>query len=236
MLSLLIPASPSLYDYYKRLHYATCFYYAEEQIKYPEHPDTDKSVRFVQAPLLTSKIIDFIQDEMQKRPCCIQHTQRDLEDIYQAMLYGNGGFPLLTNNDKISAVAITEHIDGILRINELFGTPQNRSMLLSLISSSEPDSIKIVRNYDKCDKPYGMARIINVKKFAESIARINPEADYTFTVNDDEITENNGTYFIRNGTCQFSAQTTESHPAISPAELADMLLSPLHPVMSLMLD
>ncbi len=236
VLSLLIPATPALYNYYRRMHYATCFYYAEERIEATIYTGTDKNIEFVQNPQLTSKIIDFIQDEMRKRTCCIQHSQRDLEDIYQAVQYGNGGFPLLLNNKRISAVAVTEHINGTLRINDTFGAPKDKSMLLGFISSTESDSAKIVRNYAKRDKPYGMARIINVKRFADLIAGIGSKADYTFTINDDEITENCGTYSIKNGKCRFSASSSDSPQAISPAELADMLLSPLHPVMSLMLD
>ncbi len=236
LLSLLIPAENSLFDYYRRMNYAVCSYFSEEQVMCSGHLNADKSKTYMPAPCLTQNLIEFVQRQMQKRPCCIQHAKNDIEDIFRVMELGHGGFPLILDKDGIVAVAVTELVDGVLRVNDILGIEKYRNCLLNHIAMAEKTTAMLVRDYEKQSKPYGMARIINAKKIIEMIAKANPDMDFTLSVVDDEIVENNGTYSIKNGFCQHAALNTAYCQALSISELTEKLLSRFNPVMSLMLD
>lgn len=236
LFSLLIPAESPLFDYYGRMNYVACSYFSEEKKQYSGLLNADKPNKYVPAPHLTQNIIDFVQKEMQKRPCCIQHSKNDVEDIYQVMKMDNGSFPLLLDKDKIVAVAVTEFVEGVLRVNDVLGLEKFRTELLNDIAETEKPIAMLVRDFTKWDKPYGMARIINVKDFVRLVAQANPDMEYTFSVVDDEIAENNGAFSVRNGTSQYTALCLDCHQALTISELADMMLPRFNPVMSLMLD
>ena len=236
LLSLLIPAECSLFDYYHRMNYVACSYFSEEQVMCESHLNVDKSKTYVPAPRLTQNVIDFVQREMQKRTCCIQHSKNDVEDIYQVMKMENGSFPLLLDRDEIVAAAMTEFVEGVLRVNDVLGSESYRNELLKHIAKTEKPTTMLVRNFKARNKPYGMARIINAKIFIDIIAKSNPDMDFTFSIVDDEIVENNGTYSIKNGICQHSALNAAYCQSFSISELAELLLPCFNPVMSLMLD
>ena len=238
-LSLLIPARHELHDFYKSRHYGTCFYYTEEEITSSNYNSAYKTYEYTIVEQLSQETKDFIQHEMARRHCSIQHTDKDLNDIFHAMHnIFHGDIHILRSENKIRAVAVTEHIGNLLRINEVVGHGGATSVLLHHICRKSSSGDKIVlRNYRHQTQPYGMARIINLSTLTTLIAAAFPYAEHTFAVNDDdEIPENNGLYIIKGGIAEHKPTIPTGQPTLKMSELSHILLTPLHPIMSLMLD
>lgn len=82
-----------------------------------------------------------------------------------------------------------------------------------------------------------MARIINAKTVLQQYAAEHPEQEMSIALTDPQISANNGYYYLNNGKCMNSAKRLPgSHLALTIGELAEKILSSLHPYMSLMLN
>lgn len=92
MLSL-IPAEPSLFDYYARLGFATVFGYDEVHYRLShtagdrlsngnalQQPSINRANRY-QAEDMLDAIYAFMKERMNARPCCVQHSQTDYRVI-----------------------------------------------------------------------------------------------------------------------------------------------------------
>ena len=86
-------------------------------------------------------------------------------------------------------------------------------------------------------QPLGMARIINAKEILQQYAAGHPELEMSIALTDQQLSTNSGYYYLNNGKCMSSAKRLLGrHLALTIGELAEKILSPLHPYMSLMLN
>ena len=83
--------------------------------------------------------------------------------------------------------------------------------------------------------PYAMARVINVPRFLQSIARPNPGFQLHIGVDGDlDIPENNGWYIVENGRVELTDRRPTS--IVTPGGLAAMFMAAQPIVMDLLLD
>lgn len=84
-------------------------------------------------------------------------------------------------------------------------------------------------------RPYAMARVVNVPRFLQSIARPNPGFQLHIGVDGDlDIPENNGWYIVENGRVELTDQRPTS--IVTPGGLAAMFMAAQPMVMDLLLD
>lgn len=84
-------------------------------------------------------------------------------------------------------------------------------------------------------RPYAMARVVNVPRFLQSIARPNPGFQLHIGVDGDlDIPENNGWYIVENGRVELTGQRPTS--IVTPGGLAAMFMAAQPMVMDLLLD
>ena len=238
VMSLLIPASPALFDFYAMRQYATCFY-RETQVIQPIDPKKRKTIYtssnfFNKMPAY--KLSPFIRNWLRKnRSCCVLHDTKDLEVIESVAKLSGGGFYALMKNDKIAAAVLLEYTNSYMQVTDAFGDMKLVQEALDNVSLSMP----IHWQHHPADtdaEPYGMARIVNVFSFLQLYAGMFPDKEFSFSIRDDgEVLENNATYFVHDGRCE-KMQPDPSVPAIPLQEITQSLLTPLHPVMSMMLN
>ncbi len=83
----------------------------------------------------------------------------------------------------------------------------------------------------------GMARIINAKTMLQRYAAEHPELELSIHLTDEQVSANNGYYYLNNGKYMNSAKRLPgSHLALTIGELTEKILAPSSPYMSLMLN
>lgn len=227
ILSLLIPATPELYNYYERRNYIKCFFSSKETIS----PSSDQSL---EPETLTPEISDFVQHELLKRSFSIQHTLSDLKDIDETARMSNGGFYVLRKGKIVVAVAIVERFPSFLIAKDAFG---NMTDIKTLLSKIKQNGLPLIwNNFEQLQggNPYGMARIINMEKLMKTYAAHFPNSKFQICIPRDEtIPENIGTYTVDKGKCVHFKEITSKLPLRISTEI---FLQNLKPVMSIMLD
>lgn len=126
-LTVLIPAEPWLFDYYRKLGYTEAFDYTLESYTRPSDP--------VQAPTITvvtpqeahrPALYDFFNRKMRERACCIQHTYANFTTILQDLRQGGG--------QTWAAFDRQERVVGLLL---LYPTPEGRFIARELLSDTD---------------------------------------------------------------------------------------------------
>jgi len=227
LLSLLIPATFQLYDYYEHRNYIKCFFALKETIS----PSSNQSL---EPEILTPEIYHFVHEYLFQRNFCVQHTFKDLQDIDKTARMSSGGFYVLRKGKIITAVAIVERFSSYTIAKDAFGDIADIKTLLSKIKQK---GLPILwNNFEEAqeENPYGMARIINMQKLLEIYAALFPDSKFQLCISHDEtIPENIGTYYVEKGKCVHLKKIASDHTSsINPK----MFLQHLKPVMSIMLD
>ena len=228
VLSILIPATTELYDYYRQSGYAACFAGHLQTI-------SSNSLSPLSPQTLTAEITDFIQTHLRQRPFSVQHSAEDLQDIGRVAALSGGGFYLQRDSqNQILAVAVAERQTHSVIVKDAFGSPRHVASLLPQIASPRCPVLFRTVHPSLPNTPYGMARIVNARKLLETYAALFPQQQFTITIcNDNVIPQNNATFRISAGRCTPVAPSQHTY---TPDAAAENLLSPLHPVMTMMLD
>ena len=86
-------------------------------------------------------------------------------------------------------------------------------------------------------QPLGMARIINAKTMLQLYATAHPELELSIHLTDEQVSANNGYYYLNNGKYMNSAKRLPgSHLALTIGELTEKIFATSSPYMSLMLN
>ena len=240
-LSTLIPAEPWLFDYYARSGYAPVFRYAEETFIASGTPAADTGLTLEMSAEYTEKRYEYLDRKLRERPCCIQHTEEDFQVIIADLQLGQGFVCTLSNGKEITALAITYPIGKAnWHIGEIVSdTPVTNTLLLQHICQSlNLPSIRVLTppTTDK-SQLLGMARIINAKTMLQLYATVHPELELSIHLTDEQVSANNGYYYLNNGKCMNSAKRLPgSHLALTIGELTEKIFATSSPYMSLMLN
>ena len=240
--STLIPAEPWLFDYYARHGFAPVFRYRKLVYTASETPLPKGGPILKVTHEYKKEIYEYLNRKLKERPNYIQHTQKDFQFVLSDLRLSQGNIYTLNKEGNIVALAIAYPTDnGSLYIGEIVSdTPETNSMLLQRLC--EIKHIPSIEVYmppvgDADNIPAGMARIINAKTMLKLYAASHPELDITLYVTDEQISANNGYYYLHNGKCMSSAKRLPgSHLALTIGELTEKVFASLNPYMSLMLN
>ncbi len=240
--STLIPAEPWLFDYYARHGFAPVFRYRKFCYTASETPLPKEGPVLKSTHEYKKEIYEYLNRKLKERPNYIQHTEKDFRFVLSDLRLSRGKIYTLNAAGRIVALAIAYPTDnGSLYIGEIVSdSPETNSMLLQrLCERKHIPSIEVyMPPADGANNiPVGMARIINVQTMLKLYAATHPEQEITLHVIDEQISANNGYYYLNNGKCMSSAKRLPgSHLALTIGELTEKVFASLNPYMSLMLN
>lgn len=240
--STLIPAEPWLFDYYARHGYAAVFNYMAKTFTADETEEADGAVMLETTIEYKEEVYEYLNRKLRERTCCIQHTENDFRVILSDLQLGQGGVYTLNNRGKIVALAIAYPIgNGSWRVGEIVSdTEKMRSLLLQRICRKlEVASVEVFTPPadNEAGRPLGMARIINAKTMLHLYAAAHPEIEANIYLTDEQVSANNGYYYLSGGKCMSSAKRLPgSHLVLTIAELTEKIFATSSPYMSLMLN
>jgi len=218
-LTTLIPASKSLFDYYRKMGFTPVFDYAEEHYLIDSslkksNPKPGYAMTEWQPDDNLEDIYLYFRKKEQERPVCLQHSK---EEFYAVVddFYNDGGtlFFLKDNSDfpenyQIKGIAFVLPWENKVRIKEiLFDEMGEKEFMLWAIAQRYNNSEEIICTTEPCGKTdtdfhLGMARVTDVLFFLTSYAKIFPEKTLELKINDSILNENNGVYILKNGICE----------------------------------
>lgn len=238
--STLIPAEPWLFDYYKRMGYATVFQYSVKEMTLPEFiPSKEIAVNVVSKP--QDEVYSYLNKKLSERPCCIQHSAEDFQVIMADLPISGGNLFVAKQANEIWGIAIIYKRENCIIINELLAEDKDTeySLLFAIKQYTGCNHIIQLLPPDKelPQHSLGMARIINAKEVLQIYASAFPEDDMQLEVSDKQLSVNNGYYYLSDGKCRYSAERLPgAHIQTNISELTEKILKKLNPYISLMLN
>ena len=252
--STLIPAEPWLFDYYKRMGYATVFEYSVKEISLPEFI-VSKDIVVNVAPMIQDAApmiqdasgsylnapYSYLNKKLSERPCCIQHTLEDFQVIMADLSISGGNLLVARQAGEIRGIAIIYREEKRILISELAAEDKDAeySLLYAVKQHTGCNRMSLLLPPDDTlpRHPLGMARIINVKEVLRIYASAFPEDEMQLAVSDKQLSVNNGYYYLYKGKCRYSTERMPgTHISMTISELTERILKRLHPYMSLMLN
>ena len=238
--STLIPAEPWLFDYYKRMGYATVFQYSVKEMTLPEFiPSKEIAVNVVSKP--QDEVYSYLNKKLSERPCCIQHSAEDFQVIMADLPISGGNLFVAKQANEIWGIAIIYKGENCIIINELLAEDKDTeySLLFAIKQYTGCNHIIQLLPPDKelPQHSLGMARIINAKEVLQIYASAFPKDEMQLEVSDKQLSVNNGYYYLSDGKCRYSAERLPgAHIQTNISELTEKILKKLNPYMSLMLN
>ena len=141
----------------------------------------------------------------------------------------------MSNGEEITALAITYPIGKAnWRIGEIVSdTPATKTLLLQHICQSlNLPSIRVLTPPATGESQLlGMARIINAKTMLQLYATAHPELELSIHLTDEQVSANNGYYYLNNGKYMNSAKRLPgSHLALTIGELTEKTICNIKPI------
>ena len=229
-MSILIPASEWLYDYYGKMGYVTVFDYTPECYTILDKPFTDRfRVEAIRdETLLTDELFDYFREMMCQRPCCVQHDREDFEIIVEALRSGGGALVVAYNGTKIVGMAFAEPWGNRALVQECVydSDDAKRTVLwgvMKYLDTAEIYCRTLPSGHGGTHR--GMARVLNVEQMLGLYAVNNPERNLVLKVTDDWIPENTGIYMVGQGNCsRNNEKRIEAETELTVQELTQLLL------------
>lgn len=247
----LIPAEPWLFGYYARVGYTTAFRYGKRTFHLPtSETDTSSPTSSAKTGWCFQAYTDYDEDvyqymnrKMQERPCCLQHTKADFHVILADLNLSRGCIFTLSNEFGIAALAIVypDEEASKLFINELFAdTPEAERLLLTRICQDmQTENLDIIMPPVKDQSAFdlGMIRIIQAKPVLQLYAAAHPEEEMNIDLIDNELSANNGYYYLNKGKCMYSHRRLPgAHERLTIGQLTEKVFASERAYMSLMLN
>lgn len=240
--SILIPQEDWLYNYYSQSGYATSLYDTPENYYlqvYSAHPAV-QALTPEECNRQITPLYAYFQEEMLKRPNCVQHTLKDFKTILQDLYMSEGKLLVyFSASGQIQGMAFALPLSDKIRINELLAGPEDeKSALLqtaaTLWNKGEIEC-KIPPRPGNMQKR-GMLRIIDAKQVLDVYAALHPHKSLLLQLTDEQLPSNNGYYRIRNGKVfRTGAGIHKPNLQLRIRELAELIVeTPIF--ISLMLD
>lgn len=210
LISTLIPQDLWLYDYYSKMGFATTFSFNWEH--YSIQPQ-ESGFQFPEPDV--QEAYDYFNEQMYKRPLCIQHPFDDFRVILDDLHMSGGKLIIMRDvSNNLTGMAFAVPKQDCVHIYDLLANSELEKRLLLNQTAYEFGTNHImckVPGYDGSALPGGMARIINVMQVLEKYVSANPDVHSLLEIHDPDIPENNGFFWLTNGTC-FKLENPKKKP------------------------
>lgn len=203
-LTTLIPAEDWLFSYYSRIGYTPIFEYSNNTLRVEElKPSSEFTVsKYTSQSSLEKEVYSFFDENMKKRPCCIQHSYDDFLVIMDDLQLGSGDLLIAKSLGKIKGLLFCYAKENTLQVPELFFEDNSVRDTL-LFTAAKQFQVKkitcIIPPNDEMGNILGMARIIDAEKLLKIYAIQHPELEVFFNITDEDIEKNNAFYSIKSG-------------------------------------
>lgn len=242
LFSALIPAEPWLFDYYARSGYASVFRRREQP--FPVYTLTSKSVTDISVEQTTDyqeEVYLYLADRLAQRPCCLQHTVTDFKVILEDLAMTGDALFVARRNKRVVGVAVAYRYGTHTVVNELLADDDSvkKELLHQVRMADESETLTLFLPAEAAGegKLLGMARIINARRVLQLYAAAHPEETWNIELTDEQLSVNNGYYYIYKGSCHTNDKRLPgAHISLTIAELSEKILGPMKPYMSLMMN
>ena len=226
----LIPASESLFNYYAGTNFITTFDYSKIRINLSHKDSETQSHNVneslgqkssVSISVFGSEsesdfyeVYEYFNNKMRARNCCIQHNEYDFKVITDDLELFDNHLLVAKYGEDICGLAFCYLRNGEIYIKDVFA--ESSAIFSDLISAagkmtkgeslkskaSESVSINILIPPVAGQKTHrlGMARLIDAETMLRLYAMSHPKMKMEISLVDTILPENNGTYYINNGT------------------------------------
>ena len=223
----LIPASESLFNYYAGTNFVTTFDYSKIRINLSQQVNETTSqqvsnsvISDFQQLIANSQqptsdfyeVYEYFNNKMRARNCCIQHNEYDFKVITDDLELFDNHLLVAKYGEDICGLAFCYLRNGEIYIKDVFA--ESSAIFSDLIStaaqwfnSQQPiansqSSINILVPPVAGQKTHrlGMARLIDAETMLRLYAMSHPKMKMEISLVDTILPENNGTYYINNGT------------------------------------
>ena len=244
MLKTLIPAEAWLADYYRSMGYEFVFDYILEPASVKQD-QSECQVIITEHKLPNAETFSYFDKKQRQRNGVVLHNLEDYMAIQEDLFLDGGSILTAHQGGVLSGLALQRPAgDTEIVINELFAdSPSINASLIHKIQITHP-SRKIRRicplqesSYQSPHLHLGMARLIDVPSFLDFYAMNHPDEILSFKLTDKQLPTNNGYYLLKNGECTKSLIPLDEAPKdLNINQLTHILLQPIKPFMSLMLN
>ena len=242
--STLIPADPWLFGFYEKSGYATVFNYVQESYELKDIRDNYLAIRIHPFEKLDIKLCQkYLDQQLHTRKSCVLHPLDNFRTIVCDYSLSDGKIWVAFEEDDIPAgiiFTVYKGDDSFLAKEFIYANEKVKEALLQTAAVHYNVQKGIYRTPATSDKgtPLGMARIIDANEILSAWSASYPEKNLQINLTDPLLPENNGGYRVENGLCTKSDDflTDPSCLVMNIAQLAQFLLLPEHPYMSLMFD
>ena len=225
----LIPASESLFNYYAGTNFVTTFDYSKirinlsQQVNETTSQQVSNSVISEFQQLIANsqqptadfyEVYEYFNNKMRARNCCIQHNEYDFKVITDDLELFDNHLLVAKYGEDICGLAFCYLRNGEIYIKDVFA--ESSAIFSDLITAagkmakgeslkskaSESVSINIIIPPVAGQKTHrlGMARLIDAETMLRLYAMSHPKMKMEISLVDTILPENNGTYYINNGT------------------------------------
>nr|MBP9507871.1 GNAT family N-acetyltransferase [Bacteroides sp.] len=209
LISTLIPGEPWLFNYYARMGYAPVFRYSRKEIGTASASNAI-DIRVRSTVEYEEEVYLYLNRKMEERPCCLQHTVADFKVIIAELVRTKNAIYIATQNEAIAGVAITNQQQHTLEVQELLTDSKEIAdeLLYQMGQLTKSEHITVISPPTKEIETIilGMARIIDAKSVLQLYAAAYPEEELSIELTDEQISANNGYYYLCNGKCMCSQE------------------------------
>ncbi|MCM1503733.1 MAG: GNAT family N-acetyltransferase [Muribaculum sp.] len=204
LLCALIPAGQSLYKFYEKFGFSPIFYVDIEHYSSAHNFRHDAYYQLV-PDVSQEKVYDFFDTMMRRRPCAVQHSRQQYEQILMDNSASGGTVIALADSDgNIAALGFAAPIEGEPTVMDILASsPDAEEALLDEIHKEfSGDPLTVYGYYGARDynlDPRGMGRIVNMNECTKILAQAYPKLNLAIRIHDNIIRENNHIYIIDGG-------------------------------------
>lgn len=242
----LIPAQDHLYFFYGRFGFGDAFYL--DYMRYTgEHPFEGGEGSVVEPSF------EIFSGLERRFGCGVLHSETDYRNILHDMYLDGGAEHIAVQEGEEFAILFATSSPSDVNVKLLLAdTPRLATAALRELRARVGNkNIEVHTPPLSGEKAFlrarGMVRVINVHEVLSALASRYPELDYTVSVHDDLLPENDGTYHIANGKCSTEATAARPDIDVDVSTLSSILFSSdrtgkifdlptRRPLMALMLD
>lgn len=206
----LIPASESLFNYYEGTNFVPTFDYSKIHVKRSQQSAVSQQSVNVSVfdhesdSELFYQVYEYFNAKMRSRNCCIQHNEYDFGVIAGDLELFDNHLLVAKYGDDICGLAFCYLRDGEIYIKDFFA--ESSAIFSDLITAAvnlfNNESVNIIVPPVPGQKTHrlGMSRLIDAETMLRLYAMSHPKMKIEISLVDSILPENNGTYYINNGT------------------------------------